>query len=63
MVRALLEKGADPTITGSDGRTPMDIAELFDNPACIEALKVRCSLRRYPGSPLGSPMSPADRVD
>jgi ankyrin repeat protein len=50
VVRALLEKGADPTIADSWGKTPMDVAKEKHRLACIEALSVECSLR--PRSPL-----------
>jgi ankyrin repeat protein len=48
VARALLEKGADPTIADDDGRTPMAVAKLYGRVACIEALEVRCPLRPYP---------------
>jgi ankyrin repeat protein len=43
VVRALLEKGADPTLASPGGRTPMAMAKLYKHAACIEALEVRCS--------------------
>jgi hypothetical protein len=52
-VRLLLKHGADPTIAGSDGTTPMAAAKqiegkfstaLDDQQKCIEALEVRGSL-------------------
>jgi ankyrin repeat protein len=39
-VRALLEKGADPTIVDTYGMTPMAMAKRQNHPACVEALKV-----------------------
>jgi ankyrin repeat protein len=39
-VRALLEKGADPTIADNDGFTPMDIAKQYQNRACVKELQV-----------------------
>jgi hypothetical protein len=51
VVKALLEMGADPAIADSDGRTPMAVAQDGNHPACIEALKVRCSLRPTPPPP------------
>jgi uncharacterized protein len=56
VVRALLEKGADHTIATRSNWTPMAIAKLPPPPGldfisaegrreCVEALKVRCSLR------------------
>jgi hypothetical protein len=47
-VRALLERGADPTITDNEGRTPMAMAKQWKQPMCIEALKVK-SLSFSPG--------------
>jgi hypothetical protein len=48
VVRALLEKGADHTIADSDGDTPMAMAKLHNRHACVELLKVRCSLSSSP---------------
>jgi uncharacterized protein len=47
MVRALLEKEADPTIADRDGQTPMAMAKQYNYPACVEALEVRCSLSPF----------------
>jgi uncharacterized protein len=45
VVRALLAKGADPSTIDKDGKTPMIIAQRGKKePACVEAMKVRCSL-------------------
>jgi hypothetical protein len=49
MVRALLEKGADPTIANDTGRTAMAVAVLYQRRTCTEALKVRCT--RRPSTP------------
>jgi uncharacterized protein len=40
VVRALLERGADFTITDDGGRTPMAVAQEGNNPSCVEALQV-----------------------
>jgi hypothetical protein len=44
VVRALLEKGADPTIADNNGTTPMAISRVCNRRACVELLEVRCSL-------------------
>jgi hypothetical protein len=44
VVRALLAKGADPTIADNSSMTPMIMASQSNQPACVEAIKVRCSL-------------------
>jgi hypothetical protein len=49
VMRALLEKGADPSIANNIGKTPMATAKLYKQHACIEAPKVSCSL--HPLSP------------
>jgi uncharacterized protein len=51
VVRTLLAKGADPTITDNEGKTPMAMARQHPRPGCVKALKVRCSLRPPPPSP------------
>jgi uncharacterized protein len=48
LVRALLEKGADPTIPNGEGRTPLAMAKRLDRRACVKTLKVRSSLRPPP---------------
>jgi ankyrin repeat protein len=51
VVRALLEKGADPTIADNEGFTPMAMAKLNDyayQPACVKALMVRGLLGSSP---------------
>jgi ankyrin repeat protein len=58
-VKALLDKGADPTIADNYGMTPMAMAKSQNHPACVEALKVRCSPPPFPSS-LFLPFSPAD---
>jgi ankyrin repeat protein len=50
VVRALLDKGADPTIADNMGRNAMAMAKRYKRRACIEALKVRCTCR--PSTPL-----------
>jgi ankyrin repeat protein len=50
-VKALLEAGADLTIADNIGTTPMERARRINDPACIEVLEVRDSLRFIP--PLG----------
>jgi ankyrin repeat protein len=54
-VRALLERGADPTIADHQRRTPMAMAKRNNHPACVEALKVRCY-----SLPSSSSADPAD---
>jgi ankyrin repeat protein len=46
VVRALLEKGADPATADNQGRTPVAVSKLSKGAkgrACVDALKVGCS--------------------
>jgi hypothetical protein len=52
VVRALLENGADPTLVGMGGQTPIEIAKEEGHRKCVRALKVRGSLR----CPLSPPL-------